>query len=62
MIELKEISLTYCHRCKKPAKCGEIEVSEWDHKMHICTSCLMEFVQKIDIYTDKERIKVASEE
>lgn len=49
MIEISSIGLTYCHRCEKPARCGQVEISEWSHKLYICSNCLMEFARKIDM-------------
>lgn len=55
MIEIAGITTTYCHRCRKAAKCGEIEVLEWVHKIDICSSCLMEFARKIDMNNDRRK-------
>lgn len=54
MIEVISITLTYCHRCKKPTKCGEIEFDSWEYRMHICSNFLMEFIRKIDITSNKK--------
>jgi len=49
MINITEITFGYCHLCQRPTIIGIFRLQDWRHTFMLCSNCLHELGEKIDI-------------